>query len=84
MPAERSFHEVDVPRQRRPKAKRPPRFDGKLRRGGIEPEPLDPLRHAPLRETYGANSGAPQEQMGTPATVTKPRLGLRRRARRRG
>jgi hypothetical protein len=42
-----------------------------LRQGGIEHDGRDPLRHAPLRETYAAKSGARPADSGTPAAVTR-------------
>jgi hypothetical protein len=68
-----------MPRQRRPKAKSPTRIGHTIRGGGIEPAARDPLRAAPLREPYAANSGAPPQRMGTPGAVTKPRRRARRR-----
>jgi len=42
-----------------------------IRSGGIAHRRRDPLRRAPLREPYGARSGAPPEEQGTPESVTK-------------
>jgi hypothetical protein len=44
-----------------------------LRQGGLESNAKDPLRHVPLKEPYGAKSGAPPAETGTPALVTKTR-----------
>jgi hypothetical protein len=45
-----------------------------VRSGGVASGKRDPMRCAPLRETYGRLSGAEPEEAGTPETVTrKPR-----------
>lgn len=41
-----------------------------LREGGLEHSEKDPLRHAPLKEPYGAESGIQPTKADTPATVT--------------
>ena len=45
----------------------------KVREGGIEADPGDPLERHPTKEPYGAHSGEPPEESGTPETVTHNR-----------
>jgi len=49
----------------KPSLKRPRNVD----KGGIEAGSSQPLRRAPLRESYGARSGDAPEKSGTPQTV---------------
>jgi len=42
-----------------------------LRQGGLEHSEKDPLRHAPLKEPYGAKSGTQPTEADTPATVAR-------------
>jgi hypothetical protein len=44
----------------------------RIREGGIEPAPDDPMKHEPLEESYGRRSGQEPEESGTPEEVTHP------------
>lgn len=50
---------------RKPSLKHPRNVD----KGGIETGPSQPLRRAPLRESYGPRSGDAPEKAGTPQTI---------------
>jgi hypothetical protein len=52
-------------RPRKSSLKQPRNVD----KGGIEADPAQALRRAPLRESYGARSGDSPEQAGTPQTI---------------
>ncbi|QEX21980.1 hypothetical protein FRZ61_19090 [Hypericibacter adhaerens] len=51
-----------------------------LREGGLQPDAKDPLRHAPLKEPYGARSGAHPAPADTPAAVAQARQKRKRRS----
>ncbi len=72
------------PRAARVKAKRPIALGSRdakesVRAGGVASGTRDPLRRAPLRESYGALSGAAPEHAGTPETITGGKSGRKRR-----
>jgi hypothetical protein len=50
---------------------KPEEHKEKLREGGIDPRPGDPLERNPLRESYATESGEAPEEEGTPETVTE-------------
>jgi hypothetical protein len=74
VPADRTKHSA-APRDDHPPSDRV----HEIRKGGIQPDPGDPMKHEPLEESYGRHSGRPSRESGAPKEIVRPEKGGRNR-----